>query len=229
MSTEPDDTLTFAVVPDGPTETLPALPAGVEPAVPPPSLREIAHETIPWDRLPAMTAPQPEPEVTLALPAVPEPVPAQDPEPEPVTFARWPHYPIGDALISSVPGFEDLPCGHCKAVFTDATPAVLNSVRPLMELRYLARQAGWNYDLSLTWTCPACHQAEEDRAVRWDSVQTTPGVTLEDILHGHDMNARATMTAGGRYPWDYDEWRDKYRPRPEKCIPEPEAAEASAA
>jgi hypothetical protein len=145
---------------------------------------------------------------------------AGQPDPAPRPF---PYIPIGDALISSLPGFDIPPCGHCGEVFTDATPDVLAAVRPLLELRHLAYQAGWGYDLGLTWTCPECAGAMAQAAAEADVLLA--GGSYPDILREFDIAARATMT--NRHSWDYDGWRERFRPRPEFC--EPEAPEASAA
>ncbi len=184
-----------------------------------------------------MTPDAANPEQTLTMPVVPEadtetmealpepvtePVPSQAPEPVTVTYSAFPWFPIGDALISSVPGFDTMPCGHCKAVFTGAVPDVLTETRPLEILRHLAYEAGWRYDLSLIWTCPECQAAA--LAVRAEGNALLAGGSYPSILREFDIEARTTMTAGGRHPWDYDAWREKYRPRPERCIPESEAA-----
>lgn len=176
----------------------------------------------------------PEPETTLTMPVVPED--AADTETlaslpaEPVaviTTAQWPRYPIGDALISSLPGFDIPPCGHCQAVFDGAGPEVLTVVRPLGTLRHLAYKAGWQYDLSLIWTCPQCEQGEAQAAA--EAGVLLAGGSYPDILHDYDLAARATMTASGRYSWDYETWRGKWQPRPEKCVPEPAAEQRAAA
>jgi hypothetical protein len=167
----------------------------------------------------------PEPEQTLtfpvieadtetleALPAVTETVPASRP---------FPYIAIGDWMTTAKPGFDIPPCGHCGAVFTDAPPDILTVTRPLGGLRHLAYEAGWGYDLGLKWTCPECREAQQ-QAAAGAYAQLAPD-TYPDILRESDMKTRATMTACGRYPWDYDDWRKRFRPRPERCEPDPAA------
>jgi hypothetical protein len=146
---------------------------------------------------------QPVPE-TEVLPALPEPSFAGasltgQPEPRP-----FPLFPIGDALISSVPGFDTEPCGHCRAVFGSATPAVLTAVRPLMELRSLAYDEGWGYDRSLIWTCPDCKQAAAERVTAPDRAEAEAVADAEHehraILAAFDRRAAAAMEARG---WEF--------------------------
>jgi rubredoxin len=154
---------------------------------------------------------------TTPLPAVTEdtvtmhvvPAPAEDVTPE----RPFPRYPIGDALISSLPGFDILPCGHCGAVFDSATPAVLTAVRPLMEMRSLAYDAGWGYDLSLIWTCPACR---EDPLAAYDRAAARADASAEhehgSILAWTDGKFEDAMNARGAQftcRWSYDERADE--------------------
>jgi len=173
----------------------------------------------------AETQPQAVTEDTVTMHVVPEAVQEAAAEKRP-----FPDFPVGDALISSLPGFDIPPCGHCGTAFADAPPDVLTRTRVLGVLRHHAYEAGWDYDRYGKWTCPGCRLADAERAARWDSLQTQPGVTLEDIFHEHEITVRSIMTASGRYAWDYDDWRYTWRPRPEYCVPEPEpAAEGQAA
>ena len=182
--------------------------------------------------------PEPDSTLTFPVPGDTEVLPVPETEtlealPAQATFAGtsdagimeperpFPFIAIGDALISSVPGFDTLPCGHCGTVFDGATPDVLTVTRPLGVLRHLAYEAGWEYDLSLIWTCPECQAAALASRAEGDALLA--GGTYPSILREFDIEARATMTAGGRYPWDYDEWRSKFRPRPARCEPESES------
>ena len=175
-----------------------------------------------------------QPEDTLTFPVVAEDTPVTEtlealpavtgtaPAPE----RPWHLYPIGDWLISSLPGFDTLPCGHCGAVFGGATPGVLTEVRVLGRLRHLAYEAGWEYDLGLMWTCPQCRQDAAQAAA--EAAVLLAGGSYPDILRDYDLAARATMTASGRYSWDYDDWRGTWQPRPERCMPEPAAEQRAA-
>jgi rubredoxin len=159
---------------------------------------------------------------TMPLPAVTEdtvtmhvvPAPAEDVTPE----RPFPRYPIGDALISSLPGFDSLPCAHCGAVFDGATADVLTEARVLGTLRYLAYEAGWQYDLSLKWTCPACR---EDPLAAFDRAAARADASAEhehgSILAWTDgkfedaMNARgAQFTCRWSFPEPEDDgwWRE---------------------
>jgi hypothetical protein len=149
-----------------------------------------------------MTAPlQAVPDETAVMPVIPETLPAL---PEPVTFAAFPWNPIGDALISSLPGFDSLPCGHCGAAFGGATADVLTEARVLGTLRYLAYEAGWQYDLSLIWTCPGCYGTGDDRAAAEARTEAEAVADAEhvhrSILAGFDHRASAAMEARG---WEF--------------------------
>lgn len=144
----------------------------------------------------------PDPDASVTL--IPAPVPVPEPRP-------FPWMPIGDHLISSLPGFDTLPCGHCGAMFTDAPPDVLTRVRPLGVLRHYAYEAGWQYDETLTWTCPDCAgeaagaAAARDRA--WAEAARGPG--YPDVLAEFDRKAKATLARiEGEFDpsfWRYEE------------------------
>ena len=197
MSTEPDDTLTF--------------PAVTDPG------------TIPFAG--ASDTGQP---VTLDLPAAEEAPAAPPPSASGLmgaaTFAStFPFSPIGDRLVGEMPGFDILPCGKCGAVFSDAPAATLDRSHVLQFLRVLAYDAGWEASEDYAWCCPACIAALGKPAAEWDDGAGEARKGHGEFLSEVDRTARATLTAGGRYPWDYEAWRERFRPRPEKCVPEPVA------
>ncbi|HEV2452393.1 MAG TPA: hypothetical protein VGS62_10770 [Streptosporangiaceae bacterium] len=148
---------------------------------------------------PADTEALPVTEDTAVMPVVPEPADTIPflganniglAEPRP-----FPYIAIGDHLISSMPGFDTLPCGHCGAVFDGAPPDVLTRVRPLGVLRHLAYEAGWQYDLWLAWCCPRCQESADERAAeadrKWAEAARIVGVS--DVLGEFDRKAKATL------------------------------------
>lgn len=156
----------------------------------------------------------PEPETLDSLPLAGEETVTMHvvPEPEPAAARPFPRYPIGDYLISSMPGFDIPPCGHCGTVFQDATPEVLTAVRPLMEMRSLAYDAGWRYDFSLIWSCLPCltEGLERDAAENRAEAEAAAAAEHEHraILAAFDRRAGAAMEArGGEYTcrWSYEE------------------------
>lgn len=183
----------------------------------------------------------PEPETTLTMPVVPDEdtetlqavtEPAPDPEPEAiatVTFAQWHHYPIGDALMQEMHGYDILPCGRCKTAFKDFPSDSLDRSRILDYLVTLAAGAGWQADADYVWCCPACVAELNQPAAEWDDGHIEAMRQHQRILSEHDSKARATMTAGGRYSWDYETWCGTWRPRSERCAPEPAAEQRAAA
>ena len=155
-----------------------------------------------------------QPEDTLAMPVVAETLPAlpavTETAPEPEPERPWHHYPIGDWLISSLPGFDTLPCGHCGAVFGGATPGVLTEVRVLGRLRHLAYEAGWEYDLGLMWTCPQCRQDAAQAAGStgpnavpgvFETVFTLTAIPKAALFAGNDLLMIDIPNTGGLIGW----------------------------
>lgn len=189
MTPDPETTLALPVTEE--TLTLPVVP---EPA-----------DTRPFAGASLAGLPDPDASVTL-IPAGDAVLMRAAPEPRP-----FPWMPIGDHLISSLPGFDSLPCGHCGAVFADAPPDVLTRVRPLGVLRHYAYEAGWQYDETLTWTCPECAAAAADAATEWDRAwaEAARGPGYPDVLAEFDRKAKATLARiEGEFDpscWRYEE------------------------
>jgi hypothetical protein len=82
---------------------------------------------------------------------------------------------IGDALTHDDqwgPKLAPVPCGHCGAP-PPVPDGILDRTRIIGHVNWLARQAGWKYDVDLILTCPPCQQDKAWKArqgqleVRW--------------------------------------------------------------